>query len=449
MELAHAVRASGDRVSVPLQRAATAVLGGNEDDVVVGAASIGELDRFSESITDRYASELRKRARLQPRNGFHWHDLSYALNLLGDKDGAESAMRAAIQVSGSHRLIVRSAARLYLHHDGRKDALSVIERAGGVAKDPWLLSAHLAISQGGGRSSRFSVAARQLVEGRKSLSTQHSELGMAVATQEVMSGRSKKAKQLIAASSIHPTENALAQAVWLSHQLSLPVADSLKNQSIEQDAAFEAKCWSSFYRGDWALAAESAIGWLIDEPFSTRPATQGSFLASTFLRDHVLAERFAVFGLRMNPGDWVLRNNLVVALAEQDRIVEAGREFLQLAEPSPESENYAVYCATGGLLSYRRGFVGDGRDLYARAMSSLVRSRNRSSQMILALYQSAEEMKAGNFVMAKEILGKVPAFSGVIADKESVFSRALELELQRAVARIAIDEVSNPLLPSP
>lgn len=426
IELAAAVLAEGDRISKPLQRIALAFSHIESGDSTSEPTNVASLERFSESIVHRHASALRKLCRAEPRNAFHWHDLSYALNLLGNQKGAASAMRAALQVSGSHRLIVRSASRLFLHLGGRREALRVVERAEGVASDPWLLAAHMAIAQGDDRSSKFLTHARRTVEGRKKLPVQFSELGMAVATQEALSGRSKRAKQIIAASSFDPTENALAQGVWLSHRLSLaevvsPVANASKR-------AYEAESWSSFYKGDWAAATQSSIGWLIDEPFSKRPAVQASFLASTFLRDHTLAETLARFGLRLNPGEWGLRNNLVVALAEQNRVREALAEFSMLSEPLVSEDKYPTYFATSGLLAYRMGDVEGGRALYQKAMDYLLESKNRSGQMLLTLFQCLEEIQIGNFEQAGLLRERLPVLPSAIG-RDTAFVQALEKEL--------------------
>ena len=126
LELAYEVLAKGDKISAPLQRIAKTLSSPKVDASESESATVASLERFSESIVHRHASALRKLARAQPRNAFHWHDLSYALNLLGDEEGAATAMRAAIQVSSSHRLIARSASRLFLHLGGRKEALRVL-----------------------------------------------------------------------------------------------------------------------------------------------------------------------------------------------------------------------------------------------------------------------------------------------------------------------------------
>ncbi len=426
LELASEVLAEGDKISAPLQRIANAFSHPQGNASASESATVASLERFSETIIHRHASVLRKLSRAQPRNAFHWHDLSYALNLLGDEEGAATAMRAAIQVSGSHRLIVRSASRLFLHLGGRREALRVLERAEGISSDPWLLSAHVAISQGAERASKFLTQARRAVEGKKSLSIQFSELGMAVATQEAFSGRSKRAKQVIAASCSDPTENALAQGVWLSHRLSL--ADVTAPATNQPTRAFEAESWSSFYKGDWDAATRSAIGWLIDEPYSKRPALQASFLASTFLRDHELSERLARFGLRLNPDEWGLRNNLVVALAEQNRVQDASAEFSTLNAPSAADDKFATYLATSGLLAYRSGDVEGGRLLYQRAMDDLMARKNRHGQVLLTLFQCLEETRISNFSQVKLLRERLPSLPPSHG-RDVAFAQAIEKEL--------------------
>lgn len=426
LELSAELLSEGDKVSKPLQRIAKSLSHRESKASTSESATVASLERFSESIVHRHASALRKLSREEPRNAFHWHDLSYALNLLGDQKGSASAMRAAVQVSGSHRLIIRSASRLFLHLGGRREALRVLERAEGISSDPWLLSAHMAISQGAERASKFLAHARRAVEGQKKLPIQLSELGMAVATQEAMSGRSKRAKQIIVASSFDPTENAQAQGVWLSHRLSLTeVMTPIVNESRR---AFEAESWSSFYKGDWDAATQSAIGWLIDEPFSKRPALQASFLASTCLRDHSLAEKLARFGLRLNPNEWGLRNNLVVALAEQNRVPDAAAEFSTLNEPPAGDDKFATYLATSGLLAYRSGDVEGGRLLYQRAMDDLMATKNRPGQVLLTLFQCLEEIRINDFSQVQVLRERLPRLPATVG-RDLAFAKAIEKEL--------------------
>ena len=144
--------------------------------------------------------------------------------------------------------------------------------------------------------------------------------------------------------------------------------------------SFEARALQAHRAGDWGPAIRHAQGWLLDEPFSTRPATLGSYLAGITEGNYRLAEEFARRGLRANPGDWLLLNNLVVALANQGQVEEAVAAFQEIATPSEELRS--VLLATEGLLKFRTGEQAIGRRLYLEAAEH---ARRRGDRRLYAL----------------------------------------------------------------
>ena len=71
--------------------------------------------------------------------------------------------------------------------------------------------------------------------------------------------------------------------------------------------------------------------------------------------------------LRADPTDQTLLNNLVVALAYQNKIEEAGETFSKIGGQLSESYPAYVHSATAGLLEFRRGNVLGGRVRYHEA----------------------------------------------------------------------------------
>ena len=105
-------------------------------------------------------------------------------------------------------------------------------------------------------------------------------------------------------------------------------------------------------------------GWLLDEPFSSRPALAGSYLGVSLTNNCEFAEACAVAGLRAEPKNATLRNNLVVALAYQGRIDEAIAQFVKIPLPLPDDLPAYIYTATAGLVQFRRGDIEYGRRCY-------------------------------------------------------------------------------------
>ncbi len=347
---------------------------------------------------------LRKQVADFPRDAFGWHDLAYHYNLIGEKSKADRSMLAALRVSDSHRVIARGASRFYFHQKDSEKALSVLKRSQGFSKDPWLLSAHLAVAHMSGiEASNLGVAKRLLEELGAQIQT--SELGMAVATNELFYGKLKKAKAIARDAGRYATENALAQAVWLSPRMNI---DLVTEQDVAQARqGYEARCWEAFYRGNWRESMDHVLEWLRFEPYSKIPSLHGSFVASTLLQEYALSASIAQFGLAANPDDWMLRNNLVVALARDGKIEQASLEFEKLQALDDQGRDVAVWSATQGLMKYRVGEYEAARDFYESARLELVRRRDRSGQIVLALYQSLEEAAVGEFDESRKIVEQV------------------------------------------
>ena len=401
-ELAKAVLDGGDRFPQALQGIAEKILLPPEQKLTEAAFTL-DLEGTHEAF-GRRISQLRKLVISFPRDAFAWHDLAYYYNMIGESEKADRAMLAALRVSDSHRVIARGASRFYLHKKDNERALSVLRRSQFFAKDPWLLSAHLAVAQVSGlESSHLSVAKRLLDEMGPQIKT--SELGMAVATHELFHGKLKKAKAIARDAGQNPTENALAQAVWLSPRMNTNIVTGKEIAQARQ--GYEARCWEAYYLGRWRESMDHVLEWLRFEPYSIVPSLHGSFVASTLLQDYQLATAIALFGLSANPGDWMLRNNLVVALVKGGRIEEAKAEFEKLHDLEEVKRDIAVWSATQGLMKYRTGETEAARSLYESARLELVKRRDRSAQIVLALYQSVEEATAGNVEEAKKIIRKV------------------------------------------
>lgn len=425
-ELAREINQLGDRAPKALQRMASRISLGSSSDQMGAIPDVAEP-----GVVGQYISSLRSKVKASPRNAFAWNDLSYAYNLIGEAVKAERAMLVALKVSGSHRLLARNASRLYVHNADPEKALRVLRGGQAFHKDPWLLSAHLAVSQAARLPIASMSAARKAYEHFGSGHRCSSELGMALATQEMWDGKAKRAKALARESSVEPTENALAQAVWLSPRLR---ADLVSPELLNcADGAFEARAWKAYYRGEWATSIAYVRRWLRDEPYSVAPAQHGSFVAATLLRDYDAAVELADAGLKFNPDSWSLRNNLVVGLAMRGDIQKAEVIFARMREPDGQSSDYPVWLATSGLLSYRRRDVEAGRDFYALARGVFERNKDRMSLLTLALYQSVEEAEVGNVAESERLVRDVGSKLGL--RWESGLLPALEKEIVTTVSR--------------
>ena len=354
--------------------------------------------------------ELRGRLREYPHNAILWTDLSRAFLNLGSIGKSKEAMRVALSLSDTNRFILRCAARLYVHVGEHDRAHRLLIREERTREDPWLLSAEIAVASKTGRTSRWVRNASSILLKGNFLPHSTSELASAVATLEFSAGFNKKARRLFEMSLQDPSENAVAQAGWASRWMPSLDVDPLV---FERQPSQEALAWQSFMKSDWSSALSHCDRWLADEPFSPEPAIKGSYIAETASFDYTLAEKFARGGLQINPNSWVLRNNLAVALALQNRPTKAMRE-LALIKPAPPEAKMTLM-ATKGLIEFRSGNPAAGKTLYEQAILMASGSEHRKERALASLYLAREELISGStdYAQAMKIAQEWKGTSGM------------------------------------
>ncbi|THV57075.1 hypothetical protein EZV76_15770 [Flagellimonas alvinocaridis] len=183
-----------------------------------------------------------------------------------------------------------------------------------------------------------------------------SELSSSMATMDLYNGKFKSSRKLFAQSLKRPNDNSLAQVFWNNS-----ISNSKKSEVIENEHyAFEARTVQEYKLEHIEESLQQNIEWINDEPFSTRPFILASYNSLTFLEDFERAENIALLGLKSNPADKFLKNNLAYSLIMQDKINEASNilDSIQVSDSTFSS------VATRGLLEFRKGNYENGRRLY-------------------------------------------------------------------------------------
>ena len=332
----------------------------------------------------------------------------------------------------NNRFVLRSASRLWIYLDDIEKAHDLIVRADRTPHDPWLLAAEIAIGSVAGRKPRFVKTARRMLTERRFLPIHISELASAVATLELSSGSVRRSRQLFELSLKSPTENSIAQAAWASrHNNSIHFDDQYY---IELPYTFEARSWAFYRQSQWEKVIEECWKWQFDQPFSSRPSTQGSYVAGTALEDYSMSKQFAEQGIIANPSDFTLWNNLAFALINLGNI-QRGREALSKASRLQISdEDRVVLQATQGLLAFRTGDVAVGRQLYLDARSKARKMRDNRRFALASAYQAIEEVSQG------------------ISDGSSVLQEALQALRREAdtdpTLKVLEDRLSKMIIPT-
>jgi tetratricopeptide (TPR) repeat protein len=316
-------------------------------------------------ITDARAIVAFNRHQLSEyvRSASRWMDLSLAHAVLGNRNKALRSMRSALSIEPNNRNVLRAAVRLLVHLGSAEEAFEHLRRHRRTRFDPWLLSQDITVAQILGRDPCYLTIARRLLRENALPAGHLTELASAMGTFESKNIDLKHARKLHRFSLIAPTDNVLAQVEWLRQRdPSLP-----QGNSAAARGAMEANFWNALLTSQWDLALKAAFQWQNDEPYSTRPALAGSFLTSSILGDFKVAEEFARFGLRADPADSLLKNNLVVAMARQSKLSEAAPIFSTI-RPDDRLNTY-TYRATQGLLKYAVGDELGGAEDYKSAIN--------------------------------------------------------------------------------
>ena len=347
---------------------------------------------FPPAIT---AKEQIRRLRLGlqrfPINPIAWVDLARAYATLGQLQRARQSMTVAVSLAPNNRFVLRSAARLYVHLDDPEQAHTILRRATATPLDPWLIAAELATANLAHATPLFVYQARQFLVGASVAPIHLSEMASALATLELRNGDVKKAKRLFRAALQDPTENTVAQINWATQQIGkVPMQQSV----LEVPRLYEANAWGTFWAGRWQDALDNSRLWLDDQPFSSRPAVHGSYIAMTLLEDYASAEAFLREGLIANPRDSNLLNNLTVALAKTGKPGEAQRCFGAINTTALNEQQRIVWHATKGLLLFRNGDHSQGRGLYQEAITTAEQQRLESVGVQASIALATEEVLA-------------------------------------------------------
>ncbi|HVA48047.1 MAG TPA: hypothetical protein VNH11_16880 [Pirellulales bacterium] len=355
----------------------------------VGAFDSPRLLTESDGKTFVQIHRVRKLLSDYPRNPIQWCNLALLYTSFGVLDKAEHAMKVALSLAPQNRLILRSAARFFLHDEQGDRAHRILVASPLVQNDPWILAAEIATADAMNRTSRLIKRAKRLLENGRFSDFHASELASAVGTIELSAGKIRSGRRLVEASLREPSENAVAQAAWLCRNV---VSLTVPQLQLSPEAA----AFRSWEREDWVASIEKTEEWQRDQPFSSRPAIHGSFIATTASGDLERALAFAEVGLRSNPNDYTLLNNYAVAAAMKGDDQRAEATVRRIRVTSLNAGERVAYIATKGLIAFRADSPELGRVLYLEAISLARAIRDTNREAIAKVYLAMEEARNGS-----------------------------------------------------
>jgi len=219
------------------------------------------------------------------------------------------------------------------------------------------------------------------------------ELASELATLELSNGKARNAKKLFRRALVTPNENSLAQAEWAWEKIS---GEALNVNEFDVPNNFEAQAWHSYQSGKWDDALINSKCWLVDQPFSRRPAILGSYVASSMLEDYATSVDLLERTLLPNPHDPILLNNLAFAYANLGKIQEA-QAALNRADLNAASVNNKIcLIATQGLVCFRQGNTNQGREFYKEALRQATEIKDTRGYTEALLHLALEEIRVGS-----------------------------------------------------
>jgi tetratricopeptide (TPR) repeat protein len=392
------------------------------------SSSLQRITEFLDASTipniRKQIRETKKSRQQLPRNPFPYVELARLYSILGLKEQAIKYISIAASLAPANRYIIRSLTRVYSHFSETQSALQFLKRRANL-RDPWILSAEIALTTLQRRVSPNVTQALRLLDSSGLSEASKAELASSLATVELHEGSLSKSRKLFRRSLIAPNDNALAQAEWASKQVSLFGID-LGSFDVKMD--YEATALGAYKREDWDLCLQNAEKWFIDMPFVKRPIQLGADVAFYYKNLPDVAAKFVKAGLIPNPEDPMLLNNLAYYLAEAGEVSEASATLAR-AKLHKDTDDSTRICinATEGLIAYKQGDPQRGREQYLLALSGAADLKNEYLGNLAFLNFAAQEIQSGS-ADADKLLKQVNKMKINDADKE------LEVMRNRVVA---------------
>lgn len=361
-------------------------------------------------------AKFKKMVVREPRFAVGWIELARRYVLLAQVSKAEDCINKAIFSAPNNRYVLRSAARFYIHKGDSGQAFDSLVKSPKASSDPWILASILALSMEIEKITNHYNKGLKLINDKQFDPYDISELSSSMATLDLFNGKFKSSRRLFEQSLKRPNDNSLAQVFWNNS-----ISNSRKSEVIEKEPyAYEARTVQQYKLKLIEESLQQNVEWINDEPFSNRPFILASYNSLTFLEDFTRAEEIAMLGLKSNPDDKFLKNNLAYALIMQNKTDEASKVLNSI----PISDSTFSSVATQGLLNFRRGNLEDGRKLY----KSVIDETNKRNLDYL------ETLAYANYVR-EEILAKSQHLPSLMLELKNKCSKRDEPDIKHIYER--------------
>ena len=395
-------------------------------------------------------AQLRRELLVAPDNVLALLDLAQLQLAAGKQEAAKRLLFTALNLAPNGRIVLRTAARFFVHLDESDRAHSLIARHPATKEDPWLMASEIALADAAGRSSSLLNAARRLIRSATRPPRQLAELAGAVANRELMEGSVKDARGFLRLALEQPTDNVIAQAMIDARILGVRLEEPVVERALHRSA--EAQLFQAWIAADEQRAEAHAMVWHSEEPFSSRPL---QFLTALYgvRGEYTKALEWVQKGLIADPTDSGLITNLVFVQAAVGEIEQA-ESGIRRARASVMAEKEPFFKATEGLIALQRGDFEKGKAFYRDAEQLFAKRGDLTGAALSVAYYASFAKRYGApdagalIVEAAEKVKKSPSTDGLIL-LAKLSHKAVEAppddEQQRRLSQWIFDPSTNTL----
>jgi hypothetical protein len=274
----------------------------------------------------------------------------------------------------------------------------ILNKSGVCTVDPWIASAEIAICESLGLKSKCVTKARYFLQDDNLTDFSRSELAVGMGTIQMKHGDVRHAKKLMKQALRDPTENALAQAQWMTTQLGTDIGDITDIVRLEDQVpgSYEAQARRFFYDLDFPKSLEASQFWARFQQLSSRPVIQGAFIASTFLEDDKKAISILTSSMPAQRDDFLFTNNYAFSLVNSGQLEAGIKQLATINVNSLSRREKLTLLATNGFVFFRTGEVEKGRKLYSMAIDGFAQTNDAADTALAAYFLACEEKRIGS-----------------------------------------------------
>lgn len=321
------------------------------------------------SALQRRIRQIKERLTDHPRDAISRTDLARLYLLLGQKEKAADSIDIAARIAPDNRFVLRSAAQLFATVAQAERGLHLLWRSDAVRADPWVQAAEVALADAVNKSPRYGSKQISALLNSNAVGVRYSELAAGLASLEWKAGvKRSKVKKLISRSLGRPTENALAQAVWLEGEIDTTL--TTEQLIAKNTSAHEARSRAAYEVGNYELCSSAARKWFDDQPFSREAARDFVFVTGVHLNDYEKSLEVGHAALRLHPDDFTLLNGNLYASVMSGKLDDAKSAYDKMRSLKVEKDQVPFIQAGAGLLLFSDGDIDQGRNKYLEAMNT-------------------------------------------------------------------------------